>query len=316
MNKKLFFTAAVLSVLGIGSSAEVMAQEPAEILAEARSLAGSEWSRTVEFLCGADPQPGNAAETPVLEPTQIFDNLYAFGRSGAVVYAITTSEGIILIDSGYPDQVESVLAPGLAALGLDADDIRYVIVAHGHRDHYGGSRHLQQEHGASIVLSAADWDFMEQYRTGGPGDPPERDVVAQDGEPIVLGDTSVTPIFVPGHTPGAIGVLFDVRDGDTTHTAAMFGGTILISSRISDEGLEQYLDSLDRFAAAAAEQGADVEIQNHPIIDNMSGKLAELANRGANDPHPFVVGEAAYQDFLSVISACTELELARRSGSD
>ena len=315
MNSNKWSIGTVLCFLGIGYSGQSISQAPAEVLAEAQELAGSEWRTTVEFLCGPDPQPGNAAETAVMEPTQIFDNLYAFGRSGAVVYAITTTEGIILIDSGYPDQVESVLAPGLATLGLSADDIRYVIVAHGHRDHYGGSRHLQQEHGASVVLSAADWEFMEQYREGGPNDPPDRDLEAQDGQPIVLGDTEVTPIFVPGHTPGAIGVIFDVQDGDTTHTAAMFGGTILISSRISDEGLNQYIDSLDRFAAAAAERGADVEIQNHPIIDDMSEKLLELASRGANDPHPFVVGEQAYQDFLGVISACTQVELARRSSN-
>ncbi|MGI9258234.1 MAG: MBL fold metallo-hydrolase [Gammaproteobacteria bacterium] len=315
MNRTTFSIGVVLSVLGIGYSSSALTQDAEQLLAEARDLAGSEWRTTVEFLCGPDPQPGNAAETAVMEPTQIFDNLYAFGRSGAVVYAITTTEGIILIDSGYPDQVESVLAPGLTALGFSADDVRYVIVAHGHRDHYGGSRHMQQEHGASIVLSAADWEFMEQYREGGPNDPPDRDIEVQDGQPIVLGDTEVTPIFVPGHTPGAIGVIFDVQDGDTTHTAAMFGGTILISSRISDEGLNQYIDSLDRFAEAAAEHGADVEIQNHPIIDDMSEKLVELANRGANDPHPFVVGEQAYQDFLGVISACTQVELARRSSN-
>ena len=313
MKKTILTLSAVLTLAGAGYSGSTTAQSAEELLAEAHELAGSEWRTTAEFLCGPDPQPGNAAESPVMEPTQIFDNLYAFGRSHAVVYAITTSEGIILIDSGYPDQVESVLAPGLAALGLSADDVRYVIVAHGHRDHFGGSRHMQQEHGSSVVLSAADWEFMEQYREGVPNDPPDRDIVAQDGQAIVLGDTEVTPVFVPGHTPGAIGLIFDVQDGDATHTAAMFGGTILISSRISDEGLNQYIDSLDRFAVAAAEHGADVEIQNHPIIDDMSDKLVELASRGAADPHPFVVGEQAYQEFLSVISACTQVELARRS---
>jgi metallo-beta-lactamase class B len=286
-------------------------------LDSARETAGDQWRATVDFLCGPDPDPGNAAESAVMKPTQLFDNLYAFGRSKAVVYALTTDEGIILIDAGYPDQVESVLAPGLRELGLNADDIRYVIVAHGHRDHYGGSRHLQQQHGASVVLSAADWEFMDQYRTDSAddvlGQPPERDVIAEEGVPIVLGDTAVTPVMVPGHTPGSLGLIFTVRDGDEEHVAGLFGGTILISSRISDEGLQQYLSSIEHYAAVARDMGVDVEIQNHPIIDNMDQKLQQLESRAAGAPHPFVVGNDEYQNFLGVISECTLAEVARRA---
>jgi metallo-beta-lactamase class B len=283
----------------------------------ARELAGDAWRPTVDFLCGPNPNPGNAAETPVITPTRIFDNLYAFGRSGAVVYAITTDEGIILIDSGYPDQVETVLAPGLRELGFSADDVRYVIVAHGHRDHYGGSRHMQQEHGATVVLSAADWDFMDQYRSDSPEEamlqPPDRDMIATEGQPIVLGDAAVTPVLVPGHTPGALGLIFTVTDGDDEHVAGLFGGTILISSRISDEGLQQYLASLEHFGDVAAEMGVNVEIQNHPIIDSMAEKLQLIGSRDENEPHPFVVGQSEYQNFLGVISECTQAELARRT---
>ena len=284
-----------------------------DYLQSTEALAGDAWRTSFEFLCGPDPDPGNSAESPVMTPTRIFDNLYAFGRSGAVVYAIPTSEGIVLIDSGYPDQVDTVLAPGLRELGLNADDVRYVIVAHGHRDHYGGSRHMQQEHGSSVVLSAADWDFVEQYRGEPATEPPERDIVAENGEAIVLGETSITPVLVPGHTPGALGLIFGVRDGASTHTAGLFGGTILISSRIPDEGLQQYIDSLDRFAEIAYEMGVDVEIQNHPVMDDTHAKIDQLAGRRSGEPHPFVVGRDAYRDFLGVIAGCTRAELARRS---
>jgi metallo-beta-lactamase class B len=285
-------------------------------LSLARQIAGAEWQTTADFLCGPSPNPGNAAETPILEPKKIFDNLYAFGRSGAVVYALTTDDGIILIDSGYPDQVETVLLPGMRELGLNPADIKYVIVAHAHRDHYGGSRFLQSAYEARIVLSAADWDFMDQYRSdtegAANGQPPERDQLAVEGEGIVLGDVAVTPVLVPGHTPGSLGLIFPVQDGSQTHLAGLFGGTILVSSRISDEGLQQYIESIEHFSAIAYEMGVNVEIQNHPVIDDMSVKLPMLDDRAPTDPHPFVVGTDAYQRFLGVIAECARVEVARR----
>ncbi len=287
-------------------------------LEAARRIGGAEWRTTADFLCGPNPDPGNAAASPLLAPTRIFDNLYAIGRSSTVVYAITTEDGIILIDAGYADQVESVLLPGLRRLGLDPGDIRYVIVAHGHRDHYGGSRYLQEQYGTSIVLSGADWELLERdgadLTDGAVQRPPDRDLVAEEGRSIVLGDVAVTPVLIPGHTPGALGLVFPVRDGDEMHMAGLFGGTILITSRISDDGLQQYLSSIEHYAAVVREKGVDVEIQNHPIIDDMAAKLMRLESRTVGVAHPFVVGTDACQDFLRVISACTEAEVARRAG--
>ena len=283
----------------------------------ARAHAGTNWTAAVDFLCSVDPDIGGRDQSPMIEPTQLFDNLYVIGRSGTVVYAITTSEGIILIDSGYEGQTESVLMPGLVELGLDPADIEYVVIAHGHRDHFGGARYLQDRYGARIVLAAEDWDLLEQADTGvdEAPPPPTRDLEAVEGIPITLGDTSVTLAAVPGHTPGSIGLIFPVRDGGASHTAGLFGGTILLSSRISDEGLRQYLRSIAYFAEVAGREGVDVEIQNHPIFDSMLEKLAKLKARDAGAPHPFVVGEAVYQGFLNVISECTQVELARRGST-
>jgi metallo-beta-lactamase class B len=319
------FAATVLMLGGIetGMTQSVAADgtdssEVTRHLDAARQTAGEEWRATVDFLCGPDPDPGNAAVSPLLEPVQIFDNLYAFGRSKTVVYALTTDDGIILIDAGYPDQVESVLLPGLSQLGLDPADISHVIVAHGHRDHYGGSGYLQRQYGASIVLSAADWEMLErdgaEMAETAAGRPAVRDLIAQEGRPIVVGDVELTPVLIPGHTPGALGMIFAVNDGEDTYTAGLFGGTILITSRISDEGLQQYLASIEHYAAVAREMGVDVEIQNHPIVDNMADKLTQLESRLAGGTHPFVVGADAYQDFLGVISECTQAEVARRAG--
>jgi len=287
------------------------------IVDRARAAAGTEWADAVEFFCGAAGR-ANRADDPLIKPTRVFDNLYAIGRNSTVVWAVTTPAGILLIDAGYPDQLEQVLLPGLRAAGLDPNDVRYVLVGHGHSDHFGGASYFQQR-GARVALSAADWDLVENPPAAPPGapapaglPPPRRDVVVADGEPIEFGGLSITPVLIPGHTPGALGFVFEVDDGAQTHTAALFGGSILLSNRISNEGMAQYAKSVERFAAATRELGADVEIQNHPLYDGFGAKLERLAQRKPGDAHPFVVGKESYQRFLTVMAECARAELARR----
>jgi metallo-beta-lactamase class B len=291
------------------------------IVERARAAAGTEWADAVDFFCGANGR-ANRADDPQIQPTRVFDNLYAIGRTSTVVWAITTPDGILLIDAGYPDQLESVLLPGLRAAGLDPADVRYVLVGHGHSDHFGGASYFQQR-GARVALSAADWDLIENppaAPAGAPAaapapaglPPPKRDVVVADGAPIEFGGLSITPVLIPGHTPGALGFVFEVKDGARTHTAALFGGSILLSNRISDDGLAQYVESLERFAEVTRRLGVDVEIQNHPLYDGFAAKLERLSRRAAGEAHPFIVGEDGYQGFLTVMAECARAELARR----
>jgi metallo-beta-lactamase class B len=319
-----FCTTLVASAMAIAAVAQAppptaaVADSPevAAIVARARAAAGSEWSETVEFFCGDSGRP-NRADDPEIRPARVFDNLYALGRTGTVVWALTTPDGILLIDAGYPDQLESVLLPQLRAVGLDPDDVRYVLVGHGHADHFGGAAYFQQR-GARVAVSAADWDLIANpapapaapAAAGLP--PPRRDVVVADGESISFGGVEITPVLIPGHTPGALGFVFRVRDGARSHTAALFGGSILLVNRIPDEGLRQYVQSLERFGAVTRRLGVDVEIQNHPLYDGFATKLERLAARGPGDAHPFVVGTDAYQRFLTVMKECANAQLARR----
>lgn len=288
-----------------------------EHLEAARASAGAEWLGVVNHMCTRGQVVTGSADDPLIEPVRIFDNVYAIGRTSTVVYVISTSEGLMLIDSGYADQVDSVLLPGMAQLGLDPQDIRFVVVLHGHADHYGGSAQLQQRFGARVVASEADWALMEATDpdSGRPA-PPVRDVVATEDEPVRLGDGMVTPYLVPGHTPGAISVVFSVRDGEDTHTAAVFGGTALTVPRLGD-ALPQYLESIDRFADIATDMGVNVVLQNHPLFDGMPEKLERLKVRGAGDAHPFVLDDPdSYRRFMETLSQCSRAQVAAASGDD
>ena len=286
-------------------------------LAAARTIVADDpWLRLpYEFYCVAGNARGNNAQAPQLEPVKIFDNLYAIGHTETTVYAITTPEGIILLDSGYADRVQTVIVAALRQLDLDPDDVKYILLGHGHGDHLGGSSYFQERHGTRVGTTVEDWDVIwppgaDPAREGQAR--PRRDLVLAEGTPVTLGDTTVTVVHIPGHTPGGLAFIFPVRDGGQTHMAGLFGGTILTTNRISTPGLKQYVESIGHFVDIARQMKVDVEIQNHPIFDGMRDRLAMLETRTANAPHPFVVGAERYAKFWNVISTCIQAEIARR----
>ena len=71
----------------------------------ARQRAGTDLTAPFNAFCMPANLRANNPTAPELEPVKLFDNLYAAGNSETVVYAITTSDGIILIDGGYGDRV-------------------------------------------------------------------------------------------------------------------------------------------------------------------------------------------------------------------
>lgn len=281
-------------------------------IARAKSAAGSRWADAAAYFCAESATP-NRPTDPAIEPTRLFDNLAVVGSVGTAVYIVQTSEGLILIDAGYPDQVESVLLPGLKALGFDPAKVRDVIVTHGHSDHFGAARYFQDTYQAKVFLSAADWDLVGGQQ-GKPGAPqaPRRDQIVTDGQPITLGDTKILPILVPGHTPGALALIFPVFDQGQKHTAGLFGGTVLTAGFVNADGLRAYGKSIQNYARIAADNHVDVEVQNHPLMDGFAARLEQLKKRGARDPHPFVIGEQAYAAFLTVMSECSQAQLLRK----
>jgi metallo-beta-lactamase class B len=285
----------------------------------AKKLAGSDtWLQgPFNFYCVAGNARGNSATAPALEPVKLFDNLYAVGNSEATVYAITTSQGIILIDSGYADRVEPQVVNGLKTLGLDPANVKYILLGHGHGDHFGGASYFQEHYGTRVGTTAADWDLM--YPAAPPATAnaanqikPKRDLVLAEGQPLTLGDTTVTLVAIPGHTPGSLAFIFPVKEGRQSHVAGLFGGTILTADRITTPGLQQYVQSIGRYLDVAKRMKVDVEVQNHAIFDGMPERLAALKARKAGAPHPFLVATDRYVAFWSVISECIQAEISRR----
>ena len=281
-------------------------------LDKAKALAGTQWAPAYQFFC-VEPR-ANSNDDPPIEPSKIFDNVYAIGNTGTVAYAITTSDGIMLIDALAANQVDSVLLPGLSKLGLNPANVKLVVVAHGHPDHFGGSAFFQ-DHGAHVAMSAEDWDVIAPRPGTTPkgAAPPKRDIAMVEGQQVGLGDVKVTPVLTPGHTPGSMAFIFPVKDNGKTYVAAMFGSTMLTATRPTPEQFDQYLKGIAHFRAEAVKAGVEVELQNHPLMDDFTGRLKQLQMRKPGGANPFIVGRANYPVFLDVMGECMRAQIARRA---
>lgn len=285
-------------------------------IAAARAAAG-EHAGMVDRLCpieraaaprrGPPPQRGAPPrEEWYAEPVKVFDNLYYVGMTEFSSWAVTTSDGIIIIDPVFDYSVEASVVEGLGKLGLDPRDIRYVLVSHGHGDHAGGAKFLQETFGARVLLGAVDWDLLDE---NDPSWKPRRDIEVMDGQELTLGDTTLELHLTPGHTFGTVSTLIPVRDGDSTHVAALWGGT-LFNFGPDAERFTAYAESAERFRDITARAGADVLLSNHTDYDGSKEKIPALAQRGSGDPHPYVVGTDSVERYLTVARECALAALA------
>jgi metallo-beta-lactamase class B len=285
----------------------------------AKSAAGDVYQNLFNFLCtvltpragGPGPRRGGGPplgpperSTWYAEPVKVFDNLYFVGQSEYSAWAVTTTDGIILIDTLFDYSVEEEVAGGLRKLGLDPATIKYSVVTHPHRDHHGGAKFLQDRYRTRIVMSAPDWDVIDRL----PGTRPARDMVATDGQTLTLGDTKLTLYITPGHTPGTLSVLIPVRDGGQPHLAALWGGTGLNADR---DSLEQYIASARRFDDVAQKAGADIILSNHTDWDRSKINLPRLAKRAPGASNPYVVSPQTVHKYLEVAQECATARLMR-----
>jgi metallo-beta-lactamase class B len=310
---------AALAVAAGLSVAGALAQQGANTidahLAAAKAAAGFDYAGTLVRVCiapqtapGADvtPPPPPDRATWFTEPAKVFDNLYFVGTKIHSSWALMGREGIILIDTLYDYASEEAIVGGLKKLGLDPAAVKYVIISHAHGDHVGGAKLMQERFGARIVMGGSDWDAIEKSVNQYPNGKPKRDIVAADGQQIMLGDASVTLVATPGHTPGTLSMLFEVKDGSRPLTVAYSGGTAF--NFVNDvPHFDTYIASQRKMAERAGARNATVLMSNHSEFDNAVTKIKTLAARKAGEPHPFELGREAVQRYFKVTDECAQV---------
>jgi metallo-beta-lactamase class B len=279
-------------------------------------------------LLSAMPNSGLPRNTnkSVAPFTKAFDQFYFIGLGSVGSWVLDTSGGIIQFDTlNNADEAEHIILAGYKQLGLDPNQVKYIVISHGHADHYGGARYLQDHMpNAKVLMSAVDYDLAER-RAKGPranGVPaPRRDLVATDGQKLTLGKTTVTLYITPGHTPGTLSAIIPVTDHGTPHLIGFWGGTgypATFGPTPDSGGLDAYKASLNRFAKIAEDAGVDTPISNHSEIDGSWDKAQMIKTRKRGDPNPFVLGTSTYIRFLGVIYDFMQASaaLAREKGSN
>src|SRR4026209_948718 len=104
-----------------------------------------------------------------IEPFKVFDNLYYVGPGYVSVWLLTTLEGSILFDTAQEPYVDHVIG-NIRKVGVDPKTIKYIVLSHGHLDHFGGAAKIQEASGARVAAGGGGWEMIEQGgRRPGPG---------------------------------------------------------------------------------------------------------------------------------------------------
>ncbi len=260
--------------------------------------------------------PQELFDNTPLEPTKVFDNLYCIGSRSVVTWILKTSEGSILIDSMWDNHDAQLIIDGMKKLYLNPDEIKYIIITHGHGDHYGGAQFIKDNYKAKIAMSETDHNFMNTVNSGanGPRSPKcSVDILIEDGQKIQLGDTTVTIVETPGHTPGCISLIFPVKQNGKTYNVAQWGGTG------APDDLEEkikYRKSIDYFEKYTQEQQVSVEITAHLFLENGYSNLEIVRNRKDNEVNPFIIGEVGIKNYFNNLRKEIDYKIAAQIGKE
>ena len=314
-------------VLLLSGALAAQAQPPAPatpdgLVAAAKRAAGTDYAGTFVRICVAPenlaagaPRGGGPGARAVPDrsqwyaaPYKVFDNLYFVGTKIHSAWALTTSDGIIVIDTLFDYAVEPEIIDGLSTLGLDPRTIKYVLISHAHGDHDQGAALLQRR-GAKVVMGAADWEATLQRPATAPGGVPTRDIaVGPEGLKLRLGDTLVDVLATPGHTPGTLSYVFPVKDRGRTLMVAYSGGTAFNFPRRA-ENFAAYRDTQRKMIDIAGAAGATVLMTNHTEFDRAydRARLAQLP-RAAGEKHPYETDTATVLRYFEMARDCAEAQ--------
>jgi glyoxylase-like metal-dependent hydrolase (beta-lactamase superfamily II) len=145
---------------------------------------------------------------------------------------ILKDQGTVLVDCGPPKKVDAFIKQ-LSAARIEPQDIRLIIITHGHWDHIGSAAQIKQMTGAKILMHQKERKWLEDLYTA----PPQgvggwgrflaktmaavmtpfihvhsaRVDIGFDAEELSLEPYGIAGriVYTPGHTAGSISVLLD-----------------------------------------------------------------------------------------------------------
>ncbi len=283
-----------------------------KIVAAVRARVGTDLQREFEMVCSG-PGAVRAAlvrqaaglppiENHVVESTKIFDNMWFVGPSSQGAFVITTSEGLILIDTlNNTEEARDILVPSIEKAGLDPAQIKYIVLSHGHpgqTDHTGGANYLQRTYEPRVMMSKADWDATL------PAQRPERPLANRDmdilhGQTLTLGDTTLTFTVLFGHSAGSLGIFIPVKWQGESHVVWLHGGGLHHPDQASLDRLESVIEDY------AVEMNAEVLLNTHPGLYQDTLADMETIRGNPSGPNPLLYGRERAARYWAMIADCT-----------
>ena len=177
------------------------------------------------FAPGAPSAPAVAAtrRSAPVAPFRLIGNIYYVGTTDVAAYMIKGRYGMVLIDGGYEETAEQILA-SVRALGFEPHMIRYLLNSHAHYDHAGGLAALKRATGATLYAGRGDSAVLARGGIHDPGfgekypfPPVTVEHPVTDGDRIELGDQLITALATPGHTQGCTTWVTTVVEGGKSY---------------------------------------------------------------------------------------------------
>lgn len=130
-----------------------------------------------------------------------------------------TNEAAIIDPGWYGDIIKNTLAK-------ENVNLMYILLTHGHFDHVSGVYGLQREEGAAVVIHSNDREhLLDPKKSLAEGNFPEphqpvtADILVEDGDIIMLGESPIKVMHTPGHTNGSVCYILEddrvIFSGDT-----------------------------------------------------------------------------------------------------
>ena len=149
-----------------------------------------------------------------------------FGMGSVNCYLLQAGDGHVLIDTGAPNARE-VLSRELESLGCQPGALNLIVLTHGDFDHSGNATYLRTAFGSKIAMHADDARvaevgdmFVNRSKSNmilraliprligfGKSERFVPDAFLEDGSTLSHYGLDARAIWIPGHSPGSIGIL-------------------------------------------------------------------------------------------------------------